>query len=287
MENPTEAGSIASTLQVVDLTLGPKDETWKRYNLFQAPVFLKVEGGKILESDQYKAILKGNELTAITSKRYQLFPNEEARRVVQAVTAGGNFQYLKSGKSRGGNAIYDYYTYDGEREIVPNDPIKLGFVMRNSIDGSTGFGLNLFTYRLICENGAIFGQRTLGRLGMRHVLGSDFSIKAVEQAVEAIVSLGDKVIDLYKGWSMINLNQEIAERLVDSRIPVKYLPDYIKVKRKTKEVSLETTPDLWSLFNDITQKVWHKPEGKTTELDPRSQSDYLEELHEVLTVTAR
>jgi hypothetical protein len=56
-------------------------------------------------------------------------------------------------------------------EVIDNkgmkDEVRVGCVIRNSLGAGVALGADLFTYRLICENGAIAKGRDLGSIAIR------------------------------------------------------------------------------------------------------------------------
>lgn len=274
---------MSNIREVIDLNLGAKNDTWKEYSLSEAPILLRGLDQKLTDSKQYKAIMRKGELAAIVSQRYSVLPNEEALKLTKEAIPEG-FTELDAKYSRDGNALFAYFI-DARRYAVDSgahlaagkeDEVSLGFMMRNSIDGSTGFGMELFSYRWLCTNGAIVGHNMLARFSRMHVGQMIPLVAGITSQIKELMQTASKLIEIYRYWAEVELNKFVAQRIADN-LPKKHLPDYFNVDKKTGAVDLEQTPKIWTAFNDITQTVWHSPD-----LQPISRNHYLGKLHDSL-----
>lgn len=269
--------NVSSEAEIIDLSLGPRSTQWEQYGIHEAPILLEGTDQKERESKQYKAILRKDRLTAIVSTKYTLYPNEEAIKDINEAIAGTSFHPHQEKFSRNGNAIYKtYLSDDWKREVEVGDIVQLGFMLRNSIDGSTGFGIELFSYRLVCKNGAVAPGAALGRISRMHVGDFSRAMLGLKEQIFRLMQVGEDLIQTYRKWTQIRINQKLAEVLAKSAIPNKYLPDYIDVT-KEGSISLLQTPTLWTVFNDVTQAVWHN-----NKLQPQTIVQHTEAVHNLL-----
>ncbi len=271
----------------VDLHLGKRLNEYPQYGLTSAPCELKFKGVREKLPTNYRAVLRNGELAAIVSKRYTLFANEEARNLASTAAKDMGFKLLKEYDARHGNVYYATYVSDPkakthqELAVLKGDTVNLGFAVHNSIDGTSAFGFDPFTYRAVCSNGVIIQRSNLGAINVRRHLGKVENFKAdIMSRLADLVNELAEIGDFYRALPTIELNAEIAQAIADRR-PTKYLPDYIIRRRGEREVRLQAkvdeTRNLWTVYNDFTQAIWHNGDA-----DIRSKAIYATNLHEAL-----
>jgi hypothetical protein len=113
--------------------------------------------------------------------------------------------------------------------------IKLGFTVKNSIDGTMGFSLGGFTFRIACDNGSIISAKILDRFGYRfradqigvvrarHVPSIRGIINGLDRYLDAMSEAHQQILRYYSQLQSIKVNQELIDKLLESRIPQKYL----------------------------------------------------------------
>jgi len=260
----------------VEVALGKRDGTWGKYGIFEAPVLF---GTTSKYESNYKAVVKQDKLAAIVSRGYTVIPNEE---VLQIIREAG-FEPQRVTYGRGGNLMFAELLderFEGE-EVQVGDLVKVGVVVRNSIDGSSSFGADAFTYRLACLNGAVAKGKRFDAIMMRHV---GDRAKLIEQFRGNVLDVMEKAADLisfYKTAAIVRLNEELAQKILLAGIPFKYLPPYVTPERDPETGKLRTIVvgeySLWDTFNDITAKLWH-----SEKLRMEGIVEHEKALHEVL-----
>jgi hypothetical protein len=283
------------------IAFAKSDDTWAKHDLSQMPI--RVNG----ESTGYKAIVRTGAvpgLVAITHQTYKLYPHEEALAVADdlAKVVGAKrldklprvgHQFLIHGQanrdsvrvnahtsfSTHGNRMNAFYLLDDEFSIEKKDTVRLGFSVHNAIDGSRTFGADGFTYRTICTNGVIVRDKSIAWLRFVHSKNMDISRKNMGESLGLLVERTRQLVRIYKEWSDLELEKKTAEQLV-SRIPDKYLPDFIETEKK-KFSRILGSHSLWDTYNAITQPLWH---GKGEMV---YKENIYERLHRVLVPLAR
>ena len=246
---------IKVPMKEIKLSLGEVNDKWKKYGLITAPILLKNRKGEF-EQSKYKMIIKNNEVAAIVTQRYSTIPNEEAISIIKEATQDTKLKFYqeKSDDYRS----YMYYLHPKTYKINNDDSkIQLGIVMKNSINGTLGFSLSLWSFRQVCSNGAVVASSELASITKRHT-GTEVipTVGFVKDAIDSLFDSGRSLIDEYSNMSKVKLNPIIAKQIaVDQRIPRHYMPDYIKVKKG--QVDLTANPDCWTVFNDISENIWH------------------------------
>lgn len=150
-----------------------------------------------------------------------------------------------------------------------NDDMKFGFSIRNGYNTGVALGIDIFTFRLICSNGAIMRGQDFGTTTIRHI-GNDPKklLKTFHSGIiEAITGWRD-VLALYNKMAVTRLTEKMAQYLYKSiHMPIKYFPKYYEVatakelKENPKKKLVALTAEgksvtLWDNFNDITEPLW-------------------------------
>lgn len=279
------------------IRFGTPDQEWAKYNLLQYP--LSFEGPALKE---YKGIVQGNRLIAITGAEYKLLPNEEAVGIaddVARLVGAVPFNEFKGEwlikmeqhvvYNRDKTRIHALYAFDEPADMGGGDMIQLGFSVHNGIDGGRAFGAGGFTFRRACANMVLMGwkghsmefdqRQTLAWAYHRHTSGLDVTTKSLQDGILKVIEQTRDVIATYKRWKELELNRAIAEKLVNA-LPKKYLPAYIETS-EGKLKQLLGTPDLYSVYNECTFKITHQSKS-----DLERKEELFGKLHAALTIPA-
>lgn len=233
-----------------------------------------------------QAVIVNDRIVSTVSRHYQLVQHKEAFDPVfkglQAVGSDYEFALMQTDTKAYLRLFVD--------EIPDNgDKIRLGFEVRNSIDGKTAISYNLISqkikqfsewvqkevvdvwgFRLVCSNGMkirvplkshfILEEKkrvkivTLLSMASRIVhMGQDVKqkIEAVQYVVEAMALLKEPVAKIIE----LAKNQEIGEKKAKELIALyigKRLSDRIYQRFQQDE-----SPTLWGLYNSITFVASH------------------------------
>lgn len=203
-------------------------------------------------------------------KKWAFLPNEFIEEIV--TKAGYDIQSTHSGHY--GYAKYWTLLSKYKAKInsdVKDDEVQVGCVVRNSINGGVALGADLFTYRLQCKNGAIARGANLGSLALRHLRDETKMANDFKRGFDLIIETSKKLIAYYEQARKIKVNENMMKRIVErTRSPDRYLPRYVETEWGTnksghrselKKVTMSSDHvnkvDLWQVFNDITQPLWH------------------------------
>jgi len=264
------------------------DDKFADYGLFEAP--LKFKGRSIPFKAIIKEIKEEPRVISIVSRGYRLLPNAMVDVAVRQLSDMFGLQMMKrSGHEwvHGGRTVYDYdkksfraywtMTFPERYKIDKGDWVQLGVQIRNSEDGSMGFGIDLFTFRLICSNGAVVKTGDLEiKAYWKHTKHLELDVNALKTTILEIVDRGKAILDNYRALTALKLNKEIAERLAE-RLPKKYLPEYIKAVEDKIELLKPAT--LWDVYDQVTRAIWH-----SESLSMFSKRNLNAELHKILNV---
>jgi len=256
----------------ISLPLGEPLNVWKEYGIVEQPALFRGKDGQLYDTKKHKVITRNGEFATIVSRRYTVLPNEEVLKLIEE--AGYKTHDVKY--SNNGNALYATLLSERVHAVRIGDIVKAGVLVRNSIDASTGFGVDMYTERLKCLNGAVSRGQEI-TWSRKHIGHREAIIGNFKQALERITLASEQLIATYKLADQIRLNRELAKKIVETKVPIKYLPDSIQVEKKTKAVTLTDTPTLYEAFNHSTAKIWHNDKLKI-----ESKIQYEQALHKVI-----
>lgn len=273
-------GTPVQDIVRLPLDLKNPDLTWAKYGTITYKLNLQNKYGKVYDNGQLKCITQNNFALAVVKRAYIVLPHEPIDEIVnEFVDNPSNGLRLLDEPKVTAHGINKYWLLIDDKHALKvrdsfekNDEIKFGVAIRNSIGGRLAFGCDLFTYRTICMNGAVYGYNDLGSFSMRH-FGYD-----VEKMTNALFStlrdqLGraSEIMHYYNKFAQTKLgnNKPLFEKLAE-HISLKYLPNEdegLIVKQPNKKKGQERSfvikqnlqeQSLWKLFNTITANVWHE-----------------------------
>lgn len=256
----TEVQPYMGGVRVVDMPFDYKNKvtTWqKQYGITEVPLHVRAADGQVYDPKKYKGVFKDDLYKCIVGRNYVVYPNEELDQVLHKWVdrPGSGLKIVKQYFSHHGDASYWQIMSDKYAEVQKGDKIQIGCVVRNSIGTYVALGADLFTFRLLCSNGAIAKGSDLGSIAIRHIGDREVMVKEFSRGLEHILERTSGLIDYYRQAAKLKVNQLIAESWA-KRIPQRALPKQIEVDTKSGKVTLTGQPNLWTSFNDITADVW-------------------------------
>jgi len=183
------------------------DDTFAKYGLWQAP--LKFREQRV----PFKAIIKEIKgkprVISIVGRGYKLLPNQLVHEAVVQLSEMFGLRMMKQSRHQliyGGRTVYHtdekshraYWTmvFPKRYKIDGRDKIQLGVQIRNSEDGSMGFGIDLFTFRLVCSNGAVVKTSDLEiKAYWKHTKSLQIDLNALKTTIIQIVERGEAILD--------------------------------------------------------------------------------------------
>lgn len=224
------------------------------------------------------------EFLNFSRKGYKLVPNERVLKMADKVAAefgatpfeelGSNVIYTKDRRQ-----IHCIYKL-GEPVKFKNsrgkpEEIQLGFSVHSSIDTSLGFGAGAFSYRIWCQNMVFMlvkaikqgSDQMFASTYHKHTKNFDPSPEALRRDVKGVIERSLKIRDAYVAWTKEKFNLELAYKLVKTKMPLKYLPEWLEVDEEDHtriRITALKDPTKWQAYNDITEEIWH---NDTTDTD--------------------
>lgn len=196
-----------------------------------------------------------------TSDRYRFFPTSE---IVREMMNSG-FQCVKAGQARTRIPGKEEFTRHVLRfrnlDVAPHvgDSIP-ELVLMNAHDGTSAYKLMLGMFRLVCSNGLVVKDASIGELSVRH--SGDASI--VQEVIDAsyeVIHEAPKAIEQVRGWqnNIINLDEQAAFakaalELRGSTITIDPF-DAIRSRRGADRGDDKGNRDLWRTFNVVQENL--------------------------------
>ena len=290
-KNPTatEKGRVeqSEVLEEVTLKLAKVNREWEKYNLFSGRIVIHDrEGYKLSNNLMVFRDLPTKESPTISpiqvlGSDYRLFANEEVVKVCDEWAETNSFKPFNgyTHMSKSGNAIFRAYLPKddsiGSFTFTNGDKVRVGFCVRNSIDGTVGFGLDAFTYRGLTDTGVIVSRASQTTTYHKHTSGLSGIVANMQTYVDETVKAGELVVNYYKKLETLPLTMDYAKALAKTPIPKKYHP--FNFDDDKLPILPTQTMTMLEVYNHETDSIWHS--DKT---DIRSKYLYFNHLHSAL-----
>jgi len=188
------------------------------YNIGEADMVLRTAYAETRLS-KVKAVFEKNvdngkvNLVSIVSKNFAVIPNQLIMQMVANVSKDLNLSTLSVKYTKNGYAMRIDLLSERKQPIEVNDLVQFGVSIRNSIDGSTALGVDGFTYRLACRNGATARLQNV-TFNAKHVGDVNKLLDAFREALRTALEYCHQLAELYRKATRIKVTKDIAERLV-------------------------------------------------------------------------
>lgn len=248
---------------------------------------------------QRQMIVRDGEPIEVFTDRYQLLPNQEMLQIADKMATVFKAKpahlaprdwFVMKPKD---HVIYNknqtqcaaIYLFDAKYEVAKDDFVKLGFVCRNSIDGTTAFSVAAFDFRTICENmmmhiasaqmfqnarGDYLGladsqlekirnhqTQTIAAIVKKHT--QKLQPEFVQASFQTVIEKAKEILKHYRQMTKLKMTQEKAQRILDVMptsvsTSLEWLEgNYDTDKWKIKKVPSGLTD--WDAFNSITETL--------------------------------
>ena len=280
MENNTNSSVSEKNFQKYEIYVGTQNQNtaFEQYGHVTAPVYVrKGDNGGMVKQPNVDFWTHNDEFQKFLPGGYAFLPHEPVEEKIQHIIGvelkDENLYLARTEIAHKGYTKYwkvlteENFTVDE----ATNDKVKLGFVVRNGISTGVALGVDLFTFRLICENGAVARGKNLESYSIRHVGQIPKLLKVFRDNIEAAMINAKELIRYYRRATQIKVNNELAnvmyQRLSD--LGEMYLPPWWDIKNKEdlefikkqgqfrgnmNLITVKKTVSLWETFNEITQQ---------------------------------
>lgn len=269
------------------------NETWAKYGHYTAPMAVRdIETGTFLKHTSNKVWWQNTEFMDVLSNAYTLYPNEpideQINEALNTELSDLQMELLPPITSHNGRTKYWKVISKQEFKVtdLPNrggdDTVRIGFVVRNGMGTGVALGIDLFTFRPLCRNGAVMKGKDLGSAMWKHVGKVKKMIAGFPEGMRQAVSNTKNIVKIYEKMPQITVNSEIASKMYQDLwwMGETYLPGTWNIKkpaeiiklhkeRKIKDndnlITVKKEINLWDTFNSIT-------EAQRTRLDQKRVS---------------
>ena len=159
------------------------------------PIYRKV-GDSFVEISNRRAIIGENgKIYDIVSDRYELVLHETVVNTVRKILNDLNLDYEEEIKvSFDGGFMVAEYLID-TKEIL-GDILKLGFVVTNSYNRTSGINITGFIYRLACKNGLVVREDIFGKKFRHYSFVATADYEELKKSITAVIEEINKIPEL-------------------------------------------------------------------------------------------
>ena len=249
-------------------------EAKKLDEAIEVPVGVMV-GKSYKKSSDYKGIWNNTQqsLSSIVTDKYQIIQHRDVYSAVANKLMDLNIPI--SGRLDNGN---DYVKADlifGDNQYNIKDDakgIKLGIRVINSYNKKTSFRLEMYGYRIICQNGMSFGDK----MGVRELTFHTGSEKTYDMIAETtakfvtdVINSNKKLQDYVSKMMADSTDYQTALSIIEKLITRKKHYDEMK-----KLLEKKSAPTRWDIYNAVTDYVSHRDISGAVQrrLEKRSQT---------------
>lgn len=214
---------------------------------------------KDLTLDTYKGIWNTtqNRIANVVSNQYQIIQHKDVLKNVSDCLEELNID-VEGTVRPFRESIYADLTFKGDKEVLIEDDekgIRLGMRIVNSYDKTSSFRLEMYGYRLICENGMVLGKVLNDVRSVTFHIGQKKTQEVIRNTVKTFVAEmieSSKVLQTYVREAMTDkIEKALVLNLLEKLFIHKKHCDAIGVELKGKLI------DRWVLYNAVTSYVTH------------------------------
>lgn len=266
-------------------------------------------------------ITKHGKFVASLDNKYQVLPNEQVMEQMEEIgsavglipleVAPRGWFYIQPDHSTisnhnkyGATTKVASILVNPEPIIMPDGKeIKLGLVVKNSIDGQWSFSSSTFVFRTVCQNMMFHISRqkfsNVGdylsmkadvnpdQLQNHQTLQTSFAYKRhtrsldVEQVAKSLKQVyeeGKGYLQRYKELSELKMTKKLGIQIAN-KLP-RWTTDHEPIKEwldidPKKGIKVDESVSLWRCFNDVTESLTHNGKNFNTTLSAYAQTDKL------------
>jgi hypothetical protein len=261
-------------LGTVETRAGEPEQEWPEFGLELVPVEYRSKTQGEWQDTGRRLVQRNGKFVSDVSRDYKLLPNEQligvANNVADDLGAipfheydGDWFVELDDHVFQNPERTRVHGVYAWKNADVGGDDMSYGFAVHNSIDGSLGFSVGLFTFRHACANMVFLGtkgvneQRALSvesereiknRTQHAHTSGLAVGEEELGAVIKSTLTLVDDVHHTYQEWVAERITAEdvrdLLRRAESGSLAFADLPDWVtKANGAIEEVHAEEYED--------------------------------------------
>jgi len=249
------------------------NKMFEEYGDVTAPMVARNLDGGWAKQPNVNGWFHNTEFQKFLNNKYALLAHGKVKDMTQEIIetelSEEGITMLKTEEAHGGHTKYWKYMSEEEFRIDDKDNVRVGFLVRNGIGTGVSLGVDVFTFRLLCKNGAIAKGKNLATVSIRHQGDINRIMKMFTDSVKEVMMGAKDIIRYYRRSAEIEIGNEEAnvmyQRLSDlgeTYLPANWqvkTPDELaqlkkdgKFKNNMDLVKVRTPSNLWEVFNDVT-----------------------------------
>jgi hypothetical protein len=260
------------------MTYNEPDRTFEKWGHILKPTLANANNN-IIKSG-YRCWKQDGDFMDFINKNTVFYPHEavhdHVQKTVNTSLKDSKLQLIKEYDTHKGRSHYWEYVSDLRDNVIKgslkvNDIVQVGMIIRNGIQTDIALGIDFFTKRLSCTNGAISAARSEGNISISHVGTYEYMRDRFTEAIPYAIEKAKELIYYYQESAYIKANQKLAEEFYSqlrNKITPSYFPDNFnldldKAKAEPEAISKivkyepKKEEKLWDVFNNFTEKIWH------------------------------
>ncbi|BBE42062.1 DUF932 domain-containing protein [Conexivisphaera calida] len=271
-EPPATMGGV--TLPGKRFRVERTDDRWREYGIVSHFGYFEAEDGEevprryqVIEIDTKHPVTgKPIRMTIVKGPSFRFVPNEVAREIVSRIAEEHGMRHVAF-RMKGTASVLGEYTSSGlgmflrfvgseARDVRVGDPVAIGFVAGNSVDGSIApLSFSGFTLRLACTNGAV-ATSELTAFRVRIEGGMSEVEDEIRRRLEGLLQYMEDEMETYRRWTTMQVDDLLA-RILAATMPRRYIEGIVLVGRKGTAVNYAHV-DAWQAFNSVTDPLSHR-----------------------------
>lgn len=258
---------------------------WFRFSTQNRKLVEKLNSENVIVNEyEYPA---GSEVAAYRKliKRSTVFlPHEEAEdhffKAIDNLNKNNEYGRLKIEKEYYAHQGYSkFWTVlsDKRHSVEKGDIVQFGISLRNGIGTGTALGGDIYSFRLVCQNGAVAKDQTLGSFTILHRRTVDEILEDLVNGISKTLEAYSDILKYYKHWTNIKMTPKMLSTIVKRKfLPLSIYPEHaieVVTKREDKTLKdptvklIDPNLNIWEFFNSITQVSTHEVNRKKGEKD--------------------
>jgi hypothetical protein len=252
------------------------DRTWERYGYLKAPLAVKKLNGELSSrSHKNQVVIYQNEFKKLVSNVLAVTPHEFITENLQKYILDElndlKMYVHKEYDAHDGDSHFWTLLSEKKFTVGDRDDFQVGIVIRNGIGTNIALGADLYTMRVVCENGAVMRGKNYGSFSIPHLGKVQPIIEAFIKWIRMLYQKAETIPEFYEKLRKIKVNDKMATEIykrmpfaakylpsnwsVTSRYTIKYLKSINQFDENANHVEVHSkSQTLLDAFNEITEK---------------------------------
>ncbi len=200
--------------------------------------------------------MQTGKLATVAGKHYQVIQHNDVLAAVSETLGRLNMQVTGRLDNHGDKMKCDLVFTDENGKTITDDAtgIKIGIRVLNSYDKTSSFRLEMFAFRMVCQNGMSFGESMGVREITKHWGSKEKTYaeicKTTEEFITAVINSSERLQNVVNNMMGESMEYQTAELIVKKLVSGKKHREEL-LKR------IEGCKSRWELYNAVTNYATH------------------------------